>query len=188
MRLVVTISEFRRSEQYMKYSVKNFRADRKVPFRRGRATRRFRRAAGALRPAGASCRRQRAGGPFRPRFTQALAVGLMKSILTRTLALSFLLQYVGFYGHRAVAARAPVPDGRVTWWRGEGSTADFVDLNSGIARGGLTYASGKFGQGFSCNGTDDFIRMGGSAMLSDDRSLGFIQGGPEQFCQDPQSI
>src|SRR5512140_575619 len=41
------------------------------------------------------------------------------------------------------------PAGLVSWWRAEGNNLDYTSTNNAVANGGLTFATGKAGQGFS---------------------------------------
>lgn len=51
------------------------------------------------------------------------------------------------------------PAGLVSWWPGNGTADDVVGTNNGTLQGGTAYAPGKVGQGFSFDGTDDFVHV-----------------------------
>ena len=59
-----------------------------------------------------------------------------------------------------------LPDGLVSWWRGDGDTMDELGANHGTAMGNVTYVPGKVGQGFYLNGAGSYIRVPASASLS----------------------
>ena len=48
---------------------------------------------------------------------------------------------------------AALPDGLVSWWRGEGNMTDEIGGNSGTNIGSVNYVNGRVGQGFQFNGT-----------------------------------
>lgn len=50
-------------------------------------------------------------------------------------------------------AYTPPASGLVSWWRGEGNALDSVSANNGSLIGGVTYAAGREGSGFSFDGT-----------------------------------
>ena len=66
---------------------------------------------------------------------------------------------------RAVADCVALPDGAVGWWRAEGNANDWVGLNRGTLRGGVTFASGKVGQAFSFNGSGTSILVPDNPVL-----------------------
>ncbi len=57
----------------------------------------------------------------------------------------------------AVACIEPFA-GLVTWWPGDGSTADVAGHNPATFYGTTTFASGKVGQSFSFDGTNSYLR------------------------------
>ena len=59
--------------------------------------------------------------------------------------------------HAAVCVTPP--SGLVSWWPGDGSANDIVDLNDGTLQNGATFAPGKVGQAFSLDGTDDYVSV-----------------------------
>lgn len=46
-----------------------------------------------------------------------------------------------------------LPNGAISWWRGEGSTLDSIRTNNGTVVGGVTTVPGKVGNGFGFDGT-----------------------------------
>jgi fibro-slime domain-containing protein/RHS repeat-associated protein len=57
------------------------------------------------------------------------------------------------------------PTGLVSWWPGEGNFGDLVFGNHGTPLNGTNFVSGKVGQAFHLDGTDDAIRVADSASL-----------------------
>ena len=53
------------------------------------------------------------------------------------------------------------PPNMVSWWPGDGNAQDIVDGNHGILSGDATFAPGMVGQGFSLDGTGDFVLVTG---------------------------
>src|SRR4029077_7383892 len=45
----------------------------------------------------------------------------------------------------------------VSWWPGDGDANDIQDSNNGTLQNGVTFAAGKVGQAFSCDGVNDFV-------------------------------
>ena len=64
--------------------------------------------------------------------------------------------------HAAVCVTPP--SGLVSWWPGDGSANDIVDLNDGTLQNGATFAPGKVGQAFSFDGT-------GAVVVADNANL-----------------
>ncbi|MFL6538173.1 MAG: LamG domain-containing protein, partial [Chthoniobacterales bacterium] len=62
-------------------------------------------------------------------------------------------------------ACVPPPNGLVSWWKGEGNTNDVLLNNEGTFNGTPAYGPGEVGQGFSFNGTDQYVQVPGSASL-----------------------
>src|SRR5688572_22736252 len=62
-------------------------------------------------------------------------------------------------------AYTPPASGLVSWWQGGGNALDSVSANNGSLVGGVTYASGKEGTGFSFDGTG-YIVVPHNASLS----------------------
>jgi hypothetical protein len=54
---------------------------------------------------------------------------------------------------------AQVPAGLLGWWRAEGNAADFTGVNDGTLVGGVSFDTGKIGQAFSFDGTDDCVSV-----------------------------
>jgi hypothetical protein len=57
------------------------------------------------------------------------------------------------------------PPGIVSWWRAEGDAADAVGTNDGALQNGAMHGAGFLGQGFSFDGTDDWMVVGNPASL-----------------------
>lgn len=53
----------------------------------------------------------------------------------------------------------------MSWWPAEGNAEDIQNRNDGILQNGTGFASGMVGQGFSLDGTDDFVDVSDSANL-----------------------
>ena len=73
----------------------------------------------------------------------------------------------GDYSFQTVfEAVAPIdpPAGMVSWWPGDGNAQDIVDGNHGTLTG--DFAEGMVGEGFSLDGTGDFVRVPPSANLN----------------------
>lgn len=51
------------------------------------------------------------------------------------------------------------PNGLIGWWQGEGNFIDLVSGNNGTPLNGPTFISGKVGQAFHLDGTDDSIQI-----------------------------
>ena len=49
----------------------------------------------------------------------------------------------------------PVLDGLVSWWRADGSAADYFGVNGGTFEGGPLFDAGRAGQAFRFNGTSN---------------------------------
>jgi PKD repeat protein len=61
-----------------------------------------------------------------------------------------------------LAVCSPPPTGIISWWSGDGNTADLVGDNTGIISGGVTFVPGKVDQAFHFNGTDAFVQLPGT--------------------------
>ncbi len=59
----------------------------------------------------------------------------------------------------------PLP-GLVAWWPGEGNADDVVGANHGTLQGETTFSPGMVGQGFSFDGTDDFVLVPADSSLN----------------------
>jgi hypothetical protein len=51
----------------------------------------------------------------------------------------------------------PPPSGMVAWYTADGTANDFSGKNNGVLQNGAGFASGKVGQAFSLNGTNQFV-------------------------------
>lgn len=51
----------------------------------------------------------------------------------------------------------PAPANLISWWTGDGDATDFQGNNDGTLQGDTTFAAAKVGQGFSFDGTGDFV-------------------------------
>jgi hypothetical protein len=71
----------------------------------------------------------------------------------------------------AAPAFAQEPPGLVSRWQAEGNTTDSLGANSGTAVGNVTYAAGKFGQGFSLDGSGAHVDV--AAPTLDAHDAGF---------------
>ncbi len=57
------------------------------------------------------------------------------------------------------------PPNMVSWYRAEGDFSDFVGGNSGTQTGGVGFATGKVGQAFNLDGSNDIISFGNPVNL-----------------------
>jgi len=57
------------------------------------------------------------------------------------------------------------PPNLVSWWKGESDASDVRHLNNGTLQNGTTFATGRVGQAFSFDGTDDAIILGNNSSL-----------------------
>ena len=69
----------------------------------------------------------------------------------------------GSAGKRKPAGIAP-PAGMVSWWPGDGNASDILDGNHGILTG--DFSAGMVGQGFSLDGTGDFVLVADNPNLN----------------------
>jgi hypothetical protein len=57
------------------------------------------------------------------------------------------------------------PSGQVSWFAGDGNALDSASPNNGTLQNGAGFAVGKVGQGFSFDGSNDFVSFGDPANL-----------------------
>ena len=60
----------------------------------------------------------------------------------------------------------PPPSGMVSWWPGDNNSDDIVGTNNGTLQNGATFAAGIVAQGFSFDGTDDYVRVPNASSLN----------------------
>ena len=65
----------------------------------------------------------------------------------------------------AVASCLPLPGNPVSWWPGNGNTADLISGYNGTATGTVSYAPGEVGQGFLFGGIGAAVDVGVAANL-----------------------
>jgi chitinase len=65
----------------------------------------------------------------------------------------------------AVTVGSPPTSGLVSLWHAEGNAFDAFGSNPGTLTNGTTFASGKTGQAFSLDGTDDYVSVPSNASL-----------------------
>ena len=53
--------------------------------------------------------------------------------------------------------------GLVGWWQADGNANDVLGANNGTLVNGATFATGRNGQAFSFDGTDDYVQIGASS-------------------------
>jgi hypothetical protein len=58
------------------------------------------------------------------------------------------------------------PNGLVGWWKGDGSTNDFLGLDNGYWQGTAAYMTGEVAQAFYLSGTNDDVIVGASPTLN----------------------
>ncbi len=56
-----------------------------------------------------------------------------------------------------VELSAPLPNGVLSWWRGEDNAQDAINANHGLLMNETTFAAGNVGQAFSFDGEDDYL-------------------------------
>jgi hypothetical protein len=61
---------------------------------------------------------------------------------------------------------AAIPNGLVSWWKGEGNASDANGTNPGLLVNGASFAAGTVGQAFSLNGSNQFVRVTNSPSLN----------------------
>ena len=93
-----------------------------------------------------------------------------KPVVVRTIGGNFLndwevLLRPAFVGKKMPAPIQP-PAGMVSWWPGDGNADDIMDGNHGTLTGDATFAQGMVGQGFSLDGTGDFVLVPDSSNLN----------------------
>ena len=72
---------------------------------------------------------------------------------------------VTFSGPAAPSCATP-PSGMISWWPAEGDANDIQGSNDGTLENGATFTPGEVRQGFSLNGTDQYIEVPDSAALN----------------------
>lgn len=73
-----------------------------------------------------------------------------------------------------IGAPPPCPlaiDGLVSWWQAEGTANDSVGINHGALQGGAAFTSGKVGQAFSFNGSNQYVRIPNKDLLNPSGSV-----------------
>jgi len=76
-----------------------------------------------------------------------------------------VLLLVGSAGGSTPPCCAPVPPGLVSWWPANGSAADVVGGHDGTLMDNATFATGEVGQGFSLDGSNDYVSVPDSPAL-----------------------
>ena len=56
-----------------------------------------------------------------------------------------------------ISPRSRISLGAVSWWRAEGDAQDSIGTNHGTLVNGATFTSGRVGQGFKLDGTNDHV-------------------------------
>ncbi len=64
-----------------------------------------------------------------------------------------------------IRACTPAPASLLGWWKGEGDATDSQNSNDGVFHGTPAFTSGEVGQGFSLNGTDQYVEIASSPNL-----------------------
>ena len=57
------------------------------------------------------------------------------------------------------------PSGLIAWWPGDGMALDVTSTNDGTLYNGVGYTTGKVGQAFNLDGSDDYVDIGDLAAL-----------------------
>jgi hypothetical protein len=68
-------------------------------------------------------------------------------------------------GHDGKCPCVTAPNNLVSWWPGDGNANDIEDGNNGTFVNGPSFATGEVGQGFSLNGTNQYVEIPESANL-----------------------
>jgi hypothetical protein len=67
---------------------------------------------------------------------------------------------------KMILACLPPAAGGIAWWRAEGNASDALGTSHGTLQNGATFSSGKVGQSFSFDGTDDSVEIPNSVSLN----------------------
>ena len=87
------------------------------------------------------------------------------TIFSRTLDAVELASIYNADSSGICASCSPAPGGMISWWKGDGDANDLFGLNNGTLVNGATYAPGKVDQGFSFDGSDDYLEIPHSPSL-----------------------
>src|SRR5438067_3305504 len=60
----------------------------------------------------------------------------------------------------------PPASNMIGWWPGDGNTKDLASGNTGLLKNGATFAAGEVNQGFSLDGTDDYVEIADAPEIS----------------------
>jgi hypothetical protein len=71
----------------------------------------------------------------------------------------------------------PLPDGLVSWWRGDGNANDSIRRNDGQLQGGATYGIGAIAQGFAFTGGESGVKVPADPSLDVGRGDGLTVEG-----------
>src|SRR5262249_33748184 len=66
----------------------------------------------------------------------------------------------------AAATCVPAPAGLVSWWAANGSAVDAIGSNNGIQETGAGFAPARVADGFSLEGSDDYVPAARSKLLA----------------------
>src|SRR5689334_4497287 len=72
----------------------------------------------------------------------------------RRIAFASSFWFVSAFFSQAQSCLAP-PPGLAHWWRAEGNGFDTISIQDGVLIGGVQFAPGKVGTGFSFSGSGD---------------------------------
>lgn len=116
-----------------------------------------------------------------------------KQTLTHKLIFVVILCLTTLICKQAIAAQAciQVPDGLAAWWQAEGNGNDAVGQNDGTLIGGVSFASGRAGQGIHFDGVSGEVRVNHTSDLNfgptDSISIeAWVK--PDQFMSTPMVI
>jgi len=76
----------------------------------------------------------------------------------RMFAVAFIL-VMGFSFSESASQCVTPPSGLISWWPGDGNANDIEDGNNGSLVNGATFATGKVGQAFILDGTNDYVEI-----------------------------
>ncbi len=70
-----------------------------------------------------------------------------------------------------IVSSMPVPVGIISWWPAGGNASDAITSNNGSLVNGTSFASGKVGQAFSFNGTNQIVQVADAPSLNPTNGL-----------------
>jgi hypothetical protein len=83
--------------------------------------------------------------------------------------LLFAILAIGHFSLNCVIGQSsctPAPPGLVSWWPGDGDTADIISTNNGTLIGGASFATSEVSQGFNFSGNGQWVEVADNPSLS----------------------